>query len=116
MTGIDLLSTAAPSRGARSQLAFMGLLGIATGDSWTFEVRAMAVEDGLDWQVSLYFISYILFVGVILLNVILTVLIEGFMTSLQSEEEASRIAVEIREHQRVAGALDPLLATLANFR
>jgi len=36
-------------------LAFIGLLGIATGDSWTFEVRAMKVDESasLDWQVGL---------------------------------------------------------------
>jgi len=32
-------------------LAFVGLLGIATGDSWTFEVRAMTTGPHLDWQV-----------------------------------------------------------------
>ena len=65
---------------------------------------------------AIYFITFILFVGIILVNVILTVLIEGFMSSMQAEEEAQRVDTEIREHQKMAGALDPLLATLANFR
>ncbi len=34
-------------------LAFIGLLGIATGDSWTFEVRAMTSGPHLDWLVGL---------------------------------------------------------------
>ena len=100
----------------RAKLAFIGLLGIATGDSWTFEVRAMTTDGDLDWQVAAFFVTFILFVGIILLNVILTVLIEGFMSSIQEEEERERINAEIREHHRMAGALDPLLATLANFR
>ena len=64
----------------------------------------------------LYFVTFILFVGIILLNVILTVLIEGFMSSMKAEEEAFRVGTEVREHQKMAGALDPLLSTLANFR
>ena len=38
-----------------ASLAFIGLLGIATGDSWTFEVRAMKVDESAstDWQVGL---------------------------------------------------------------
>ena len=65
-------------------LAFIGLLGIATGDSWTFEVRAMNNEDGLDPQVALFFVSYILLIGIVGINVILTVLIEGFMSSVHA--------------------------------
>ena len=41
---------------------------------------------------------------------------EGFMSSMQAAEEAQRVATEIHEHHRAAAALDPLLATLANFK
>ena len=38
------------------------------------------------------------------------------MSSMQAAEEAQRVATEIHEHHRAAAALDPLLATLANFK
>jgi hypothetical protein len=97
-------------------LALISLLGIATGDSWTAEVRAMTNGDEhVDAVVCLYFMSYILLIGIIMINVIVSVLIESFMSSMGNEEEASRVAWEVENHHKVAGALDPLLATLANF-
>ena len=97
-------------------LALISLLGIATGDSWTAEVRAMTNDDEhVDAVVCLYFMSYILLIGIIMINVIVSVLIESFMSSMGNEEEASRVAWEVENHHKVAGALDPLLATLANF-
>ena len=76
----------------------------------------MTNEGELDWQVAVYFVSFILLAGIVLLNVILTVLVEGFMSSIQEEQENKRIDEEIREHQKNAQTLDPLFATLANFR
>ena len=36
--------------------------------------------------------------------------------SMAQHDTSKRIAEEAREHHKTAGALDPLLATLANFR
>ena len=42
-------------------------------------------------------------------------LLEGFVSSMTHADASKRILEEAREHHKVAGALDPLLATLANF-
>ena len=97
-------------------LAFISLLGVATGDSWTEEVRAMSNDSGqIDVAVGLFFISYILGIGIIMVNVIVSVLIEGFMSSMRDDEEIARVAIEVANHHKIAGFLDPVLSTLANF-
>ena len=97
-------------------LAFISLLGVATGDSWTEEVRAMSNDGGeIDVAVGLFFISYILGIGIIMVNVIVSVLIEGFMSSMRNDEEIARVAIEVANHHKIAGFLDPVLSTLANF-
>ena len=59
-------------------LSFVSLLGIATGDSWTFEVRAMMEEDqsNVDTYVVLFFITYIINIGVVGVNVVMAVMME----------------------------------------
>ena len=69
-------------------VAFISLLGIATGDSWTFEVREMTQGENLDAPVAAFFISYIVMVGIILVNVVVSVLIESFMKSISGEQES----------------------------
>jgi hypothetical protein len=48
-------------------------------------------------------------------QIIVAVLLENFVSSMNKHDTFKRIAEEAREHHKYAGALDPLLATLANF-
>ena len=96
--------------------SFYVLLGVATGENWTTFVNTLTkVEGEHDWQVVLFFVSYIFLVGIVAINIIVAVLLEGFMSSMSRHDATKRIADEAREHHRCSGALDPLLATLANF-
>jgi len=102
----------ASTRYASFSKAFVTLLGIATGfDSWTDAVR---VYDSSAPAI-IFFISFVIIVSICALNIIVSVLLEGFMQSIHCEEEREHIAAEVVEHNKMAGAIDPLLATLANF-
>ena len=54
-------------------------------------------------------------VGIILFNIIVAVLLEGFLGAIQRAEREENRQQEREAMQRAAGPLDPLLASLANF-
>jgi hypothetical protein len=119
---------------------------VATGDSWATDVVRTLCDDpeNTDSNVILFFVSYVIAVGIILFNIIVAVLLEGFLGAIQQQDREERerneylamqVDVTLRftrssilascSHcykpdlsdgvQRDAGALDPLLATLVNF-
>jgi hypothetical protein len=63
-----------------------------------------------------FFVTYILFASIALLNVIIAVLIDQY-TSYQHEEDAARRQEELRRSrlESVDGMLDPLLSNLTTF-
>jgi hypothetical protein len=69
----------------------------------------------IEFAVAMYFITYILAVSIVALNIIVAVLLEGFRSSMEKHDINKRLAEEVVEHHKLAGALDPLLATLSNF-
>ena len=95
--------------------AFVSLLGVATGfDSWTNEVRFLGGGD-LDASGLAFYISFIMIVTIVTVNVIVAVLLEGFISSIHAAEERKLVTRDQQRQNKQAGALDPLLATLANF-
>ena len=69
----------------------------------------------IDLSVMLYFVSFVFFGSIIAINVVVAVMLEGFVSSLNADETAKRLEMEARNHQKIAGPLDPVLSTLANF-
>ena len=65
--------------------------------------------------VTAFHLSFSIAVGILAMNVIVSVLVDAFMSTMLAEEEQHRVAMESEEQQRTAGALDPLLATLSHF-
>merc|ERR1719183_253285 len=94
-------------------------MGIATGhDSWTVEIRTLVAEpDSPPYMiVSTYFISFILLIGLIGLNVVMAVLMEGFMSAMLNAEEEKDVATQVATFNQTSELLDVLLSSLANFR
>ena len=92
--------------------AFVSLLGVATGyDSWTAEVRFL----GVDAVTILFFVSFVVLVSIVTINVIVAVLLEGFISSMHASEERKLVLRNQKRQNKLANAFDPLLATLANF-
>lgn len=72
----------------------------------------MKTADGhVNPTVVVFFISFVALVGIVALNIIVAVLLEGFVSSLSHADISQRIQEEAKEHHKMAGALDPLLAT-----
>jgi hypothetical protein len=96
--------------------SFYSLLGVASGESWTTYMHNMKGKDGnVTTPVALFFVSFTILVSIVALNIIVAVLLENFVSSMNKHDATQRISEEAREHHKCAAALDPLLATLANF-
>ena len=96
-------------------LSFVTLIGVATGDSWTAEIHKMYPAENSWMAVTAFHLSFSIAVGILAMNVIVSVLVDAFMSTMLAEEEQHRVALESEEQKRTAGALDPLLATLSHF-
>ena len=68
-------------------------------------------------DVALFFISYILIASVMMLNVVVAVLLDEFISTVTREKEAEE---RLRQHEvqkrKVTGCLDPLTRTLVTFQ
>ena len=93
-------------------------LGLNSADAIMDEETEHAGESSrhnLDLVAVLFFVTYFLLVSVVIMNVVVAVLIDAFSKAISEDEEEARRESEIAERQKLAGPLDPLLATLANF-
>ena len=80
-------------------------------------MHSMLTDNGhVDPKVVIFFLSYIALVGIVAVNIIVAVLLENFVSSMARQTALKRIQEEAKEHHKSAGALDPLMATLANFQ
>ena len=96
--------------------SFVSLLGIATGsDSWTTEIYQMQTTRKFGALDVIFFVSFLIIVGMVGVNIIVSVLLEGFLSSMANHEKQKSMDKEVATNYKVAGALDPLLATLSNF-
>lgn len=105
-----------PRTGSFSR-SFFSLLGILTGTlAWTDHMRNLSSESVYDCDAvdALFFSSFVAIVCIIGFNIVVAVLLEGFVKSMDQESEQEAIEEESRDNHRVAGALDPLLSTLSN--
>ncbi|EKX54651.1 hypothetical protein GUITHDRAFT_100126 [Guillardia theta CCMP2712] len=93
--------------------------------SWASAVTRTIFEDGMlktstDYGIAIFFVSYVLIAGVFLINVVVAVLLDEFISSIQKRKQAmQREHEELEENRkdakRAKGVLDPLTSHLANF-
>jgi len=98
-------------------LSSFSMFQVATGDSWVTDVVWTLQSDPQTSStgVLLFFTSYTVSVGIILFNITVAVLLEGFLGAIQQQERQARDREERQAMQKLSMALDPLLATLSNF-
>jgi len=111
-----------PQRFGSFTAASLTMFQLSTGDGWLTDVVRPLMALGYEQQgpsfnivASVFFISFILFVMVVLINVAVAVLLEGFLSAISAMEASERSHESAVEYNKIAGPLDPLLATLANF-
>ena len=92
-----------------------GMFQVATGDSWVTDIVFTLNKDETNDKslVLVFFSSYVVIVGIILFNIIVAVLLEGFLGAIQQKEREVAAKEEKEALQRAAGVLDPLLSNLA---
>ena len=95
---------------------------MATGDSWMTDVVRPLMKSGYETGgpgftvgVAFFFVSFMLFVMVVLVNVAVAVLLEGFLNAIAEIELRERSMESAVQYDKIAGTFDPLLATFANF-
>jgi len=104
------------------------LLQVATGDSWASNVsrtlmsryRAKSGHD--DHWIRVFFVSYILINGIVLLNIVVAVLLDEFMTTVARSKanDASEATRQVKEalkkqNSTSAGPLDALVRGMLDF-
>eukprot|EP00960_Hanusia_phi_P068461 766852-Hanusia_phi.AAC.3 len=95
---------------------------VVTGDSWASAVtRTLFHEDGsVDIGVAIFFVSYVIFAGVVLINIVVAVLLDEFISAVSLEKEELQRQGDRKKEQeglasRVTGVLDPLSAAISEF-
>jgi hypothetical protein len=102
-------------------LALFTFFQMSTGDGWSDVTRGLMnlQRDGLRsaW-VAMFFVSYMLVVGTVLVQIVVAVLLDEFMNCVAKEKQEMKAAKDAAEnaHKRPnPGPLDPLLETMLDY-
>ncbi len=118
----QLYSSLMPDEFGTFSRTVLTMFQICTADGWmTAIVRpliALGVEDGQAgfavWT-SAFFVIYVLLVYVVLLNVTVAVLLEGFLSHIADDDLEIKARLAIKEYAKISGSLDPLIASFSSF-
>ena len=125
--GTHVFREKAPEYFATFTTSLFTLAQCLSGDSWASSVtRSIFLQRDQNsdikgfantyWSIAIYFVTYYALATVVLLNVVVAVLLDEFITSMREEEE--ELAAEerqLRELGRYRGVLDPVTASLCVF-
>lgn len=87
---------------------------IATGDGWySLVAREIRNEDGsVNKYASTFFASYMLVVGVVLLNIVVAVLLDEFINTVMKERAESKRKEDDKKKAQMEVVVNPLLPLL----
>jgi hypothetical protein len=98
---------------------------VGTGDGWMTDVvrplqeasRSDSVPNvpGIEALITVFFASYILLVYIVLTNVMVSVLLEGFISAFDEIQSNAKAEASTVEYSKIAHKLDPLMASLASY-
>ena len=102
------------------------LFQIATGDAWSSQIVRPLLDEFSENKAektltALFFVSYVMIVGVVLMNIVIAVLLNDFISMVEHEKaEARHQELERKEKERLLnssgeGPLDKLITGLLNF-
>lgn len=98
--------------------ACLGLhVQVVSGDSWASAItRSLYPPDETDHAVAFFFVSYVLIGGTVLINIVMTVLLDEFLKAVALEKEKAEEELEAEQEAcRIAGVLDPLIESMSHF-
>jgi len=119
--GVNFYSEASPHFFGTFSRALFTLFQVCTGDGWASDIArpifsVNAGEGQLDGASAAFFISFIVIVGWVLLQVVVAVLLDNFTAAAEEEKQRlARLKSKFDGRTPVVHAIDPLLAALAHF-
>ena len=118
----DLFGQYVPDKFGTFFISMFTLFQVATGDAWASAVtREVMDQEHVDMGFAgAFFTSYMLIVGIMLMNIVVAVLLDEFISSVEHEKastEASRLHALAKDSELFdCGPLDPLMKSLSNFK
>ena len=88
IVGVTFFSTVAPHNFSSFFISFFSLFQAMTGDNWSEDCRDLMAETGQGPMVGIFYVSYMLLVSLVLVNVVIAVLLDAFGKA--SAEEAAQ--------------------------
>ena len=120
--GTQLYGEIVPELFGMFSTTFLTLVQTSTGDGWATDVMRPLLETGsasgesFNFHIAVFFfLTYILIVYVVLLNVAVAVLLEGFLTAIADFDAEKAKEESLLDFNKISNNLDPLLATFARF-
>uniref|UniRef100_A0A7S0NDF1 EF-hand domain-containing protein n=1 Tax=Hanusia phi TaxID=3032 RepID=A0A7S0NDF1_9CRYP len=99
--------------------ALFTMFTISTGDSWRDATRTLFLSSNdFSASIALFFTSYVIIAGIVLINVVIAVLIDEFSGSVAKEKEArKRQTLHTLDSviSSYSGPIDPLLYSLIHY-
>jgi voltage-gated sodium channel len=98
-------------------VALLSMFQVMTGDAWATEVMKSTMPEGtLDPTAVIFFVSFMLVGNLVLINIVIAVLLDEFLTTLsRSRDETSR-AAGLERSIAESHVLDPMLEVLSQYR
>jgi voltage-gated sodium channel len=131
---VDLYGHVRPAYFGSFSASLFTMFQVCTQDNWTELVREMSMMDtekdvvydhATDFSEaavtighSMFFVSYVVFVGIIVLNIVVAVLLDEFVESVTKDrkQEQELLLKMAKSKERSFGSpLDPLLQVLSHF-
>ncbi|EKX43249.1 hypothetical protein GUITHDRAFT_110665 [Guillardia theta CCMP2712] len=123
--GTNLFSHDQPEFFGTFMRSMFTMYQVATGDAWGSIISRSLFNYDLahqshDFGVGFFFVSYMLLVGLVLMNIVVAVLLDEFITMVEREREEARAKFQSETMKQLhiddlAGPLDPLLPSLMTF-
>jgi len=102
-------------------MAFFTMFQSVTGDGWASDIARPMMEQrsptGFEPGIAAFFLSYILIVMIVLVNIVLAVLLDEFLKTAEQNKLEMATAKQAQDHAGgMFGPLDPVLHHLAAFQ
>eukprot|EP00802_Teleaulax_amphioxeia_P006094 Tamp_06098.p1 GENE.Tamp_06098~~Tamp_06098.p1 ORF type:complete len:740 (-),score=154.68 Tamp_06098:113-2332(-) len=122
VVAVDTLGESNPELFGSFSVSFFTMWQVGTGDGWSDVAREFRREsDGmLNPLVALFFAAYVFVVGLVLINIVVAVLLDEFISTVAHEKEQELKELEDQQLARdgilrLAGPMDHLLKHLCKF-
>jgi len=98
-------------------VALLSMFQVMTGDAWATEVMKSTMPEGaMDPTSILFFVSFMLVGNLVLINIVIAVLLDEFLTTLSRSREETIRAAGLERSIAECHVLDPLLEVLSQYR